>query len=367
MNKELISGKQAVTIMVLFLIGSTIVTGVSSEAKQDSWIAFLLSIAMAVPALFVYARILHLFPGYDLYDIVFELYGKIVGRIITVLFIWYAIHLGSMVIRNYSEFVQIVAMPETPQLIIVLCMGILCIYAVKSGIETLGKWSMIICPFVIIVVLFTTILSLKDMKIHNLMPVMESLNNITDSSFDTFAFPLAETVLLTTIFSSIRTKDSVYKVYYWGLGIGGLVILILTLRNLLVLGAPMIADLYFPTYYSASIIQIGNYISRIEGSVASLYILSGFVKISVCLFAASKGVSKVFNLESYRPIVAPIGILMMTLSCTIYTSVMEMFEFMKIYSYYMIPFQIILPLVILITAEINVRLKTKKELQPAKE
>ena len=361
MNKELISGKQAIAIMVLFLIGSTIVTGVSSEAKQDSWLALTLGIVMAVPAVFVYARILNLFPGKDLFDIAFELYGKIGGRVISVLFIWYAIHLGSMVIRNFSEFVQICTMPETPQLITILCLGVLCIYVVKSGIETLGRWCMIALPIILIVLLFTMVISVNYFRVDNLKPIMEDLNKIGDSSFDSFSFPFAETVLLTTIFSSVRRKDSIYKVYFWGLGIGGFIILILTLRNLLVLGAPMIADLYFPSFYAVSVIEIGDYVSRIEGFVAAVYLLSGFVKIAVCLFAASKGIAKVFNLTDHKPVVAPMAILMMTLAYIIYTSAMEMFGWIKIYSYYAIPFQIILPLMILVTAEISMRLKSKKE------
>lgn len=52
---------------------------------------------------------------------------------------------------------------------------------------------------------------------------------------------------------------------------------------------------------------------------------------------------------------------MMILSLIIYTNTMQMFEWLDIiYKYYAIPFEIILPLFIWITAEIKVRLRKQK-------
>ena len=68
--------------------------------------------------------------------------------------------------------------------------------------------------------------------------------------------------------------------------------------------------------------------------------------------------AKLLNIGNYRQIVAPVGLLMMTLSIFIYHSTIEMFEWTeKICKYYALPFEVVLPLVILIAAEIKVRSK----------
>lgn len=87
-----------------------------------------------------------------------------------------------------------------------------------------------------------------------------------------------------------------------------------------------------------------------------VFMLGGFLKCSLCLFAAGRGMEKVLALESYRQIAAPLGLLMMILSVIIYSSNMEMFEWAeKYYKYYALPFQIIFPVFIWIGAEIKAR------------
>ena len=103
-SKEVINQKQATVMMSTFIIGSTAVLGVGSRAKQDVWIAFILAMVMVGIIFIVYGRILKLFPGKGLYEILESLFGKVMGKIISLLFIWYAFHLGALVIRNITEF-----------------------------------------------------------------------------------------------------------------------------------------------------------------------------------------------------------------------------------------------------------------------
>lgn len=83
--------------------------------------------------------------------------------------------------------------------------------------------------------------------------------------------------------------------------------------------------------------------------------LPAWVKL-VCLLAASKGLENVLDLDNYRKVVIPVGLLMIVLSLIIFTNVMEMFDWtLKIYNYYAFSFQVILPVIIWITAEVKVR------------
>lgn len=144
--------------------------------------------------------------------------------------------------------------------------------------------------------------------------------------------------------------------------IGAAILSYLFIRNILVLGADTEHVLYFPSYSTIGLIQVGTFIERIEIIVAVVYLLTGIIKIGICLYAVSNGIAKVFNFGSYRTLVAPIGLLMMNLSCFIYTNTMEMFTWAsKIYPYYAIPFQIILPVVILIASEITVRMVKREQ------
>ena len=95
-------------------------------------------------------------------------------------------------------------------------------------------------------------------------------------------------------------------------------------------------------------------------TVSVVLLFAGFVKISICLLAAGRGVDYLFKAGNYRQLVAPVGLLMMVTSCIIYQNIMEMMKFaFKVYRYYAFPFQVVLPVIIWIGAEIKAR-KTKK-------
>lgn len=86
-------------------------------------------------------------------------------------------------------------------------------------------------------------------------------------------------------------------------------------------------------------------------------VLSGLLKVSVCLFAASSGLAKLLNLDDHRPTAAPVGAIMIMLAVIMFSNSIEVTDWLKAYKYFALPFQVILPLVILATAEIKMRIR----------
>lgn len=363
MEKEIITNKQAICIMSMFIMGSSLVLGAGTEAKQDVWIAILFGIAIAVPVLMVYARILALFPEKDLFQILQIIFGKILGKIIAMLFIWYAFHLGALVTRNFTEFIKLAAMPETPEIVPTLLLGLLCIWGVKEGIEVLGRWSQFVLPLLLGIIFVVAILSMTLADFDNIRPVMyKNLEPIMSSVFSTFTFPLAETVVFMMVGNVVKQEKSNYKIYMISLLLGGGIVLLVSVRNVLVMGASFISSTYFPSYAAVSLINIGDFLQRIEIMVSVVFIFAGFIKICICLLASSKGIANLFNIKEYRLIVAPIGLLMLSLSYIIYDNIMEMNDWaFKIYKFYALPFQVFLPLLIWVVAEIKVKKGAEKE------
>lgn len=360
MQKEMISMRQAICMIVLFLFGSSALMGMGSGTGQDAWIVIIIAAVLGSLISIVYARVISLFPERNLYDIAQVIFGKIIGKLIIALMTWYAIHLAALVVRNYSEFIQIVALEETPQLVMMLVMLFIIGYMAFSGMGILSKWVMIATVLVLIVVLFTVVLSIKQVNLTNILPIMtHDFTTMTSASLKIFAFPFAETVVFLALADSIKKSDNPYKIYLYGIFIGALILIITFLRNLMILGVPMLEKSYFPSYTAARIINIGELFSRIEITIFSNFILGGITKISICLFAAIKGVEKLFNIKSNAKIVFLISLIILLISKFQFNSVIEMMKFIDIYYIYAVPFQIIIPLLIWIGAEIKTRKKEK--------
>lgn len=362
MNRETITVKQAVCTIAMFVIGSSLVLGISRESKQDGWIGFIIAMAAFMPVIYIYARLMKRYPGKSIFDISVEVFGKIFGKIVIALFAWYAFHLGALVLRNFSEFIQITAFNQMPQTISLFCMMFLIIWIVKRGMEVLGRWSTITLPILLVIIAGTVVLLAKDMHMNNLLPVGENLHDVPLDALNDFSFPIAETVLFLGVFNSMKSGGKPGKAWVYGLLISGSALLFGGFfRNALVMGFPLLGSIDFPSYDTVSLIIAGNFLSRIENVVGANLLLAGFVKVSITLMVASKGFAKLVDAEDYRPFVAPLGLLMVALACIIYKNAMEMFDFISVYAYYAFPFEIILPILLCIAAEVKFIVKEKKE------
>ncbi|RJE47242.1 hypothetical protein A7K50_04535 [Dehalobacter sp. MCB1] len=356
MQKNLISTKQAIYILIMFILGNSLMyTG--SKAKQDTWLAVLIALVLFAPMMMVYARIVSLYPGKNLYAIVIDVFGKFLGKAIIFLYVLYAISLGTLLMRNFSEFIHVVAMSETPKIVPLVFLFALSVWMIKSGVETLGRWTRVALPVVLVAVAVTLLISIKSMNFSNLKPVAGTeFNILMESAFTLFSFPFAETVLFTVLFGSVKANSNPYKIYIYGVVISTLIFLAAGFRNTLVLGLSL-DTFYFASYAAVSTISLGEFFTRIEVLIGLAFLLDLFVKLCVCIFAASIGISKIVNIKNYKELAIPVGLLMMTLAIILFANILEMYDWLDIYKYFALPFQVILPLIILAGAEIKTRLK----------
>ena len=353
MKRDVLTQKQATALVFLYTIGTVIVMGTSLKAEQDTWIATLLAVAASCPVFYVYGRIHRLYPEQSLYDLFPFLFGKVAGKILTAIFTWYAFHLGVLVMRNFTEYIHIVSLIDTPQTVNVILMMLLTIFAVRSGTGVLGRYALIAAPVLITLLAVVTVLAVPLMQSSNLLPIFDhNSRQIAAASADILAFPLAESVLFLCVFDALRTDASPYKVYRNGaVLLGGGMILAATFRNILALGFPLLSSLSFPTHITASIISLGVSLSRFEILISANFMLSGFVKQCICLLAASKGLAGLFGIKEYQKLILPVGLLTMAVTGIVYDSFGQMVEWMSLYKYYALPFQLGIPVAVLIAAE----------------
>lgn len=363
-NDEKLSSKQGLSILIMFILGSTLILSPWKGAGKDGWISILLAMVMILPMYFVYSRLTSLFPGMDLFDLQQMLFGKVLGKITSFFLVLYSIHLCTLINRNMSEFIQVVSFPETPLFSIGIVGGVLYIWIVKGGIEVIGRFAAFMMPLAILSVIIVSLLLIPKLDFDNLRPIMyNGISPVLKGTAEVFGFPFAETFLFTMVFNSLEDKKKTFKIYVLGMSITGLFLAATAIRNVAALGETLNSTLYFPAYIAVSLVNIKDFIDRIEVLVGADFILLSFLKCSICLYVASKGFAKIFNIKDYRQITAPLGLLVSILTVFIFNSTMEMFEWAKNYIYYVVPFSIVLPIITMIAAEFKVKSK-KSQKQP---
>ncbi len=355
MQKEVITTKQAIAIMTMFMIAGALTHVISSEAGRDFWVSYLIVTVFTLFIFFVYSRILTLFPQKNLLDIQKLLFGKIAGTLIYASYVYYAFMLGCVIPRHFTEFLQS-SLPETPQYAYAIIMVVVCIYIVKTGIETLGRWCLFSLPIVVFVFMLTIIFSVNIIHPQNLKPILQSsITSIADSTFSAFTLPLGEGVLFLLLFDSLKDSTKSKKVYYVSLAICVSMIMLAQFRNIMVLGAENSALLANTSVGAVSIIQISSFVERIEVIITIIFILCGLVKTTVLLMGASKGAAKLLKLDSDQHLVAPLGLLMLAFSFNFFENFMHLNSWFKVYRVLFLPLQTVIPIVTWIVAEIKVK------------
>ena len=358
MNNKQISGKQMQCMMIMFLLGSAFIVGAISKARQDTWITIIIGSIMTIPMILVYSALVRKYPGENLFEIIVKIFGKIIGKVVCILYVLFFLHLGSMVIKTFAEYIHLLNMPETPQIFIICIKMLLLIWAVKSGVGNMGKIGKFTFPILAIFTFITVAIAFKVMNFSNTKPMLSTdIKIIVGSSFTTFMLPFGELVLFITLFPCVKSKSSPTKIYLKSLIVSTLILVIANLRNLLILGVPSEKLFYFPSYQAISILSISEIFTRMEVLVGASVLLAGFVKACICLYVSSVGLAKVCNIKNYKTMIAPSGLIIVTLSTIVFSNTEDMFKWITYHQFYVIPFEVLLPILLLVTDFIKTRIK----------
>jgi spore germination protein KB len=354
MYEQSFSNRQALSLSTMLIIGEVLIMYNGSPAKTDIWLSVLLAATAAVPLALLSARLMNVFPGKNTFDLQIELFGKILGRITALYYTLFCMHIGSLVIKDITNFIQITSLFETPQFITAVFIVVLCIYSIRAGINTIARYAALALPVYLAILLVITLLSITLWQdLGHLTPILyNGLKPVIKSSVDLFSTPFSDVWLLPFVLQPLKEQRKARKIILGCYGISTLFFLMVFVRNILILGDNFTYTLYFPSYIAVSLIDIGEFLQRIEVAVGAVLFMSCFIKTSMFLYVASLGVSKVFNVGDYKKFVAPMGMLMAAMSQFAYPNILANIAFAtSIYPYYMLPVTIVLPLITWLAAE----------------
>lgn len=350
-----ISGRQAVFLIWNFVIASAIllIPGATiAEAKQDAWIAMILAMAAGLVIAVVYTALGTRFPDQTFIQYSEKVLGKVLGKAVGLFFIWFAIQLGSLVARNFGDVFTVALLPETPLMVFNLLIILMAAYAVRGGLEVIARANDFMIPIVIGAILGVYFLVLSTpglFRPQNLQPVFEGgIVPVLKGAYPAIGFPFGETILFTmTIPYLNRTREARWA-YPLGLILGGAILLLTIVITIMALGISLASGTVYPTLTVVRLISVAQFVERLEPLLLIAWLLSGFLKIAICLYAGSLGLAQWLNLKDCRPLVLPLAALMVPFSIHFYESIpQEIFFATKIWTIYALPIEFLVPLLML--------------------
>lgn len=351
LGKEQISGRQLMFSIACFVQGSSLVTSyVTTTAKQETWIVIIAGYIVSLPILGMYAALAHIFPGKSIVEITINVFGNILGRIFSLLYIYFFFSLAFLNTRDMGNFINGFIMPKTPMMAFLIMFIFICAWAVRSGVETMTRYSVLFVITSFIVTSTTSILLFKDMKTSNFFPILSlPISKYLQGTHAVIAIPFCEIISFFMLFPDVKETKKVTKALYGGVTIGLVTLLLSTLRNTAVLG-PLIPILSSPTFETIRFIDVGHILTKMEILYAGSLIMLLFFKVTIIYYATVKGIAQVFNLHSFRVLVPIFGVLIIISAFSVFDSAVEhAYWGTHVAAIYSILFEVILPIITLLT------------------
>lgn len=356
-----ISVKQGVMMVALFLVGTSFLVAPGIQAGKDIWLAYLLGLAISTLLALMYGRMLNYMPGKDIYEILKSLMGRPLTVIVLAVMSIYFFQLYSYVIRHFGGFINSVGLPEAPQMVPALCMGVLTVFSVVLGIEVLGRWTEYFLIPVVVFILFTVIMLGKYMDLNNMRPVMENgFNPVIKGMWGLLALPFGEIVAFLFVLPPFKEKGDSYKVFILGELVASGLIILSTISDVLVLGVDSVRRLYYPTYSALSIIEIGEFIQRLDVVAASVFTVAIFLKAAVLLLAIVKCLGKIFSMDEPRILIIPVMAMAINYGQMAFPGNFLQYESISVYwPYYSSIYQLFIPILLFIFLEYKMAKRKK--------
>jgi spore germination protein KB len=341
-----ISSIQLFLLIIGFLYGSTVILSPAISARNDAWLAVILGGLGGALLVWMYASIALLNPTKTLVGILKDRFGKYIGTLIAILYIWYFIHLASLVFRNFGEFIATVTFPETPMVVVIAIFAALVLYGVNSGIEVMSRLSELFVPFIPVTALITSLSLITTRDITAFLPLLEDgLAPVLNAALGFVTFPFGETIVFLMVFPHLNKKENLKKITAFSVIVFIVLSLLIFFRCITVLGQDLLYRAAFSPHLTALLIPGAN----VEPLIDINLLIGGGIKISICIYAAAKALSQVFGIGDYRKLVTAVTTFSVVLSVWVYENQLEMFEWaQKVWPYYSIPFQVVIPFILFV-------------------
>ncbi|EJP6472359.1 endospore germination permease [Clostridium botulinum] len=355
MKREAISEKQMQLLIFSYPLGSYLLFNIGSEVKQDAWIASIIGIILSIPIFAMYGRLMDLYPGKNIFDILDITFGKILGKTLQVIFVLHIIFTSSYTLNNLMDFIKLSALWETPKFVPILFIGILMLWIVNEGIEVIYNYAKFNMRFIIIFLILAWLLLLPEMEFSRLQPILyNDFSKIFKEGIILSIYPFMELFIFLAFFDTVKYNTNVKNIFIKPILLVAICITIITTTNIMVLGPEAYSIFYYPGYETMKRMHLRGEYQRLEIIVLTVFTIIRFLEVSYCILGASKGVQKIFNLKDYRHILTPVVFLLLNFSYIMFNSIMNsMYVVKNLWSYYGLLIEVILPIIIFIVAIIK--------------
>lgn len=360
-EKGKISAFQMALLISPTIIATAILTvaAITSQyAGRDMWMSPIWGSLNGFLTVFIVTQLHKQYPQESIIQYSEHIIGRIPGKIVGFFYLIFLIQSTGTINLQYAVFIISSFLPKTPQIVIMGIIVLVCAFAVRGGVEVLGRAAQLFTPIFLFSPLFL-ILLFPELKLRNMFPIMEHglLPSILGSTVPLAWF--AEVFLITMLLPSLTDQTKGRK---WGMISVLVTMLFLVFENIvsIMLFGESITSYSYPIFSAFRYISVSTFFEHLEALIIVIWVMGAFIKLSVFYYAIVLGTAQWLKLSDYRPIVFPIGFIIVLFSIWVFPTVADMAYFIGKYEPFYLPsFLTALPALLLLISIIQKKGKLK--------
>ncbi|MFC7393124.1 GerAB/ArcD/ProY family transporter [Scopulibacillus cellulosilyticus] len=329
-------------------------------AKRDVWIALIIGAILGFFAVFAACRLHQYFPKKTIVQYSEILLGRFVGKIIGFIYIFFVYYLNSYILREYSESLITNFLPKTPLFIVIGCMVLVCSFAVRGGVEVLGRCAQVFMPVVVLLFLLILILLIPDLDPSNIFPVMDNgmIPPLKGSLVAMIWF--GEYMLISSLLPFVSDPKKGLRTGFVSV-LATLLIIVTVSLIILSLFGELMGGYLFPVIVAVRYISIADFIEHVEAIIMAIWIVGAFMKITLFYYVTVLETAQWLKLSDYKPLVFPLGFLLILMCLWIYPDLQQLVEAVGIaFTAFSVFIEVSLPVLLLFLVFIRQRFQRYK-------
>lgn len=315
LEKGKISALQACLLCITTVISTADVflpSFVAQEAQQDSWISVILGTASSMAVIMMFLALGLRFPDKTILQYSCDILGKPLGKLVGFIYIYYLVDIGTAVVREFGEIFVTAFNPDSPLLIYSLITLLVASYAVAKGLEVITRLNEIMIPVGLLTLVLIALVNVKDTDLKNFLPVLANgfLPPIKGGML--IQSWILEIVIILQLIPYIKDKKNIKKCMTISVGVIGFS-MELGVLTIAVFGK-LTGELLFPALEYVRFASIGEYIKNLDITIMGIWITGMFIKATLVFYAIVLGISQLFGLKTYKSMILPVGLLLLSIS-----------------------------------------------------
>lgn len=323
-------------------------------AHQAGWLVFLCSLIVYIPLIYILYKITKKFEGQSLHDIFCKIMGKLIGKVLCILYIVWMLVLLGLYIKYAAEKVVTSSFVGTDinliMFLLVATVGVM----LRWGLSVLSRMNKMIYAMVLIQFIIIIVLLLSNFNGENVTPISTlDIQPVLGS----IVYPLTVTAYITPMFifnDQIKyDKKSLGQFAYTTIFLTVAATLIV-MSVLEIFGYRVAEKLTFPLLTAVENMAIMGATSGLDSLFISIWMVAEYITVSFFAYGIVRLLKNLFNLKNEVPVLTAVLGFGLFFAIYICTDVFELILFSREVSpYFNISLFIGVPFILFIIAKVR--------------